>query len=226
MERKVKNKKIFPQELQELFKALYSAGFFEESVLAGSWVMPLYQELFGIQYILKTLDIDFAVEVVKKRTIRADLEKIITGLGYLPTLMQSGMQTFTRENFTIEFVAHRRGGRDDEVIPVRRWNITAHPLPFVDILLDFPFTADFGEYRLRAPIPEAFFVHKLLIAQRRIAKDKGIKDIEQCSVIAPKVNTELLKAVIESLRLSKASKKAIRASCRAINFPPQKLPFA
>ena len=44
----VKNKDIFPGEVRELLQALHSVGFFEESMLIGSWVMPLYQELFGI----------------------------------------------------------------------------------------------------------------------------------------------------------------------------------
>jgi hypothetical protein len=223
VDKSVKDRNIIPAQVQELFKALYSVGFFEESVLAGSWVMPLYQELFGIQYVLKTLDIDFAVEIVRREGRRADLESILTGLGYLPVMSQSGIQKFTRSNFTVEFVAHRRGGREDEVFPIRRWNITAHPLPFLNILLDFTFTADFDDYKVRVPYPEAFFVHKLLIAQRRITKDKGKKDLEQCAVIASRIDAARLKTIVKTLKLSRTSRKAISASCEAIDFPPQNL---
>ena len=162
----VKNKDIFPVAVRELLHALYSAGFFEESMLIGSWVMPLYQEEFGINYTLRTLDIDFAVKFVyPDKDKKIDLEKVITDLGYIPVMMQSGIRRFTHENFTIEFVVQRKGGRDEEVIPIRKWNITAVPLPFVEILLSSPFTADFGKFKVRAPLPEAFFVHKLIIAQ-------------------------------------------------------------
>jgi len=58
------NKDIFPSEVVELFQAFHDAGFFEESMLIGSWVMPLYQDAFGISYALRTLDIDFAVKLV------------------------------------------------------------------------------------------------------------------------------------------------------------------
>ena len=60
----IKYKDIFPDQVRELLRALYSVGFFEESMLIGSWAMPLYQEAFGINYILRTMDIDFAVKFV------------------------------------------------------------------------------------------------------------------------------------------------------------------
>ena len=220
----VKNKDIFPSEIQELLKVLHSVGFFEDSILIGSWVMPLYQEVFGIHYTLRTLDIDFAVTFVHPGSGRkVNLEKEITDLGYLPVIMRSGIRRFTRENFTIEFVIHRRGGRDDDVVSVKQWNITASPLPFVDLLLSFPFIADFHDFEVRAPIPEAFFVHKMITSQRRRDESKKDKDLDQCSVIAPQLDYDRFKAVVESLKISKKTQKVIRASCEAIGFPPQKL---
>lgn len=218
------NKNIFPSEVVELFQALHDAGFFEESMLVGSWVMPLYQEAFGMPYALRTLDIDFAVRLAASESVKkADLEDIITALGYVPVMMQSGIRKFTRENFTVEFVAHRKGGRDDEVVAIRKWNITAAPLPFVNILLDFPFIADFGDFRVRAPIPEAYFIQKLLTAQRRPGESKRDKDLEQCSVIARRVDPGRLATVVGSLKLGVKSRKALLVSCEAIDFPPQRL---
>jgi len=72
-------------------------------------------------------------------------------------------------------------------------------------------------------MPEAFFVHKMITSQRRRGEGKKDKDIEQCSVIAPQIDPDRLKAVIESLRFSRNTQKAIRASCEAIGFPPQRL---
>lgn len=220
----VKNKNIYPPEVRELLQALYSAGFFEESMLVGSWVMSLYQEAFGIIYTLRTLDIDFAVKFIHSdKDKKTDIEKIITGLGYIPVFMQSGICKYTRENFTVEFLVHRRGGRDDDVVPIRRWNVTAIPLPFIDILFGFPFITDFGNFKVRAPLPEAYFVHKLITAQRRRGEGKQDKDLEQCSIIARHINSDRLKAVIGSLKLSKKTQKAMRASCVTIDFPPQRL---
>ena len=219
-----KYKDIFPDQVRELLRALYSVGFFEESMLIGSWAMPLYQEAFGINYILRTMDIDFAVKFVcSDKGKKVDVEKIITGLGYLSVVMQSGIRKFTREDFTIEFIAHRKGGRDEEVVSIKKWNITASPLPFVDLLQSFPFSADFGDFRVRAPIPEAFFVHKLITAQRRPGESKRDKDLEQCSIIAGQLDSLRLRAVVEYFKPSKKTQKALRASCEAIDFPPQRL---
>jgi hypothetical protein len=220
----IKNKNIFPLEIQELLQALDSVGFFDESMLIGSWVMPLYQEVFGINYSLRTLDIDFAVKFIHPDSDRqADLEKLITNLGYIPIIMRSGIRRFTHENFTIEFVIHRKGGRDDDVVLVRRWNITALPLPFIDLLFSFPFIADFGDFKIRAPIPEAYFVHKLITSQRRRGESKKDKDLEQCSIITRQIDPDRLKAVVETLKISKKTQKVILASCEAIDFPPQNL---
>jgi hypothetical protein len=220
----IRNKDIFPSEVRKLLKALYSVSFFEDSTLIGSWVMPLYREVFGINYTLRTLDIDFAVKFVHPgQDKKVDLEKLITDLGYLPVIMQSGIRRFTRENFTIEFVIHRRGGRDDDVVSVKQWNITASPLPFVDLLLSFPFIADFGDFEVRAPIPEAYFVHKMITSQRRRGESKREKDLDQCSVISPQIDPGRLEAVVETLKISKKTQKLIRASCEAFGFPPQKL---
>jgi len=224
METSLQDKNIFPSEVTELLQALYSVDFFDESLLIGSWVMPLYQEAFGIHYVLRTMDIDFAVKfALSDRDKKVDLEKVITDLGYIPVVMQSGIRKFTRENFTVEFVAHRKGGRDDQIVSIRKWNITASPLPFVDLLLGFSFMADFGSFKVRAPLPEAFFVHKLIIAQRRLGEGKKDKDLDQCSIIARQLNPARLDTVVGSLRLSRKTQKALRASCEAIDFPPQKL---
>jgi hypothetical protein len=224
MEISLKNDNIFPSEVQELLQAFFSVGFFNESLLIGSWVMPLYQEAFGIPYVLRTMDIDFAVKFsLSDGAEKADLEKVITDLGYIPVVMRSGIRRFTRENFTVEFVAHRKGGRDDQVVSIRKWNITASPLPFVDLLLSFPFTADFGNFKVRAPLPEAFFVHKLVTAQRRRGESKKDKDIDQCAAIARQIDSNRLDSVMRSLKLSKKTQKALRVSCEVIDFPPQQL---
>lgn len=224
MEISLSNRNIFPSEVRELLQAFYSVGFFNESLLIGSWVMPLYQEAFGINYVLRTMDIDFAVKFAlsdKDRSV--DLEKVITDIGYIPVVMQSGIRKFTHENFTVEFVAHRKGGRDNEVVSIDKWNITAYPLPFVDLLLSFPFIADFESFKVKAPLPEAFFVHKLITAQRRPGESKRDKDLDQCSIIALQLDPDRLDTVVRSLKLSKKTQKALRASCDAIDFPPQKL---
>lgn len=215
---------LFPEPVRGLLRTLHGVGFFEDSVLVGSWVMPLYGRLIGIVYPLRTLDIDFAVQLASARCSgRTDLEAVLLALGYLPSTSQSGVQRFTREGFTVEFLAHRRGGRDRDAVFVRSWNITAQPLPFLNLLLDHAFWTDFRTHKVKAPLPEAFFVHKLITAQRRLEAGKSGKDLEQCAAIAPKLEQVRLRAVMKTLKLSPVLRKALRASAEAISFPPHEL---
>ena len=39
------NESFFPTEIRALLRTLSEAGFFERSLLIGSWVMPIYREL-------------------------------------------------------------------------------------------------------------------------------------------------------------------------------------
>jgi hypothetical protein len=170
------------------------------------------------------LHIDFAVQLTSAgRSGKTDLEEILLALGYLPSTSQSGVQRFTREGFTVEFLAHRRGGRDRDAVFERSWNITAQPLPFLNILLEHAFWGDLRTYKVKAPLPEAFFVHKLIAAQRRPEDGKRSKDLEQCAAIAGKLQEERLRTVMRAVKLSPAVRKALRASAEAISFPPQEL---
>ncbi|MBI5443521.1 MAG: hypothetical protein HY900_20215 [Deltaproteobacteria bacterium] len=79
----------FPGQVTELLRTLDGVGFFETSMLVGSWVMSVYGDVFGIRYPLRTLDIDFGVEFVAGgKAATADLEELLVGLScaaILPT---------------------------------------------------------------------------------------------------------------------------------------------
>lgn len=224
MELRVCEETLFPDPVRELLRTLDGVGFFEDSVLVGSWVMPIYGRLFGTVYPLRTLDIDFAVQLAPTvRSGRTDLEATLLALGYVPSTSHSGVQRFTREGFTVEFLVHRRGGRDRGAVFVRSWNITAQPLPFLNLLLDHVFSANLGTCTVKVPLAEAFFVHKLITARRRLEAGKSSKDLEQCAAIAPKLEGARLRRVMQVVKLGPAVKKALRASAGAISFPPQEL---
>jgi hypothetical protein len=141
----------------------------------------------------------------------------------LEPLGQPNAQKFSRAGFTIEFIIHRRGGRDKDSVFVRDWNITAIPLPFVNIMTDFPFMAECGGYQIKAPIPEAFFLHKLITLARRLETSKRLKDLEQCTAIASGLEQKRLEEVCHSVRLSARTWNTVKSSCEAIHFPPQLL---
>jgi len=214
------DKVVLPDEITALLRALSSAGFFKQSTLIGSWVMPVYQELYQVRYVLKTLDIDLAVHVAHGRKgTRTNLEQLITDIGYTSYVAAGGVQKFSSGGYEVEFIVHRKGGLDTDAMPVREWNVIAQPLPFISLLIDFSEEAQLHDFSIRFPIPEAFFLHKLIIAQKRRKETKRLKDLDQCSVLMSIMKDDQLQQVIQSIRISKDTRRLIRKSCEAIGFP-------
>jgi hypothetical protein len=173
---------------------------------------------------LRTLDVDFAVHLAHPhKQMRADLERLITDLGFVDYIAAEGVQKFTAAGYEVEFIAQRPGGRDVGSLAVREWNLNALPLPFISILTDFSETATLNGFTFRFPIPEAFFVHKLIIAPRRKTDAKREKDLEQCVVLASVLDDERRQRVMESQRFGKETKRHLAQSCAAIDFPLQRL---
>jgi hypothetical protein len=217
---KILNNINFPDGITALLRALSNAGFFEQSTLIGSWVMPIYQELYQIRYVLRTMDIDLAVHAVHGRKgLRTNLEQLITSIGYISYVSTGGVQKFSSSGYEVEFIVHRKGGLDTDAMPVREWNVIAQPLPFISILIDFSEEARLDDFVIRFPIPEAFFAHKLIVAQRRRGEAKRLKDLDQCSVLMSIIRDDPLREVLQSIRMSKDTKRLIRRSCDLIGFP-------
>lgn len=199
-------------------------GFFERSLLIGSWVMPIYQELYQAHYALKTFDVDFAVHIAHLRhQMRTDLEKLIIGLGFTDYIAAEGIQKFTAGGYEVEFITQRPGARDIAALQVKEWNINAIPLPFISIMIDFSETAELDGFTLRFPIPEAYFLHKLIISQKRPKETKRIKDLDQCAVLIDVLDDSRLKEVVDAYRFGKDTRRLIAASCLAIDFPLHRL---
>jgi len=125
----------------------------------------------------------------------------------------------------VEFIAQRPGGREIGALAVREWNIIALPLPFISILINFSEATVFDGVVIRFPIPEAFFIHKLIVVPRRLSVEKREKDLEQCTALVPVLNDERLRRVMQSQRFGKETRRHIAQSCAAIDFPLQRLGF-
>jgi hypothetical protein len=93
------------------------------------------------------MDVDFAVHVAHARSqLRADLKQLITGLGFTDYLAAEGVLKFTGGGYEVEFIGQRSGGRNPGFLSVPEWNVTAIPLPFINILMDFSDFRQKGDY--------------------------------------------------------------------------------
>ena len=216
------NKRInIPEQVRLIFTTLDSAGFFDDGILVGSWAMLFYQEAFGIEYVLRTNDIDFALlpDVAKKKK-GPDLEAAFSEQGFDPiTDILSGLQKFLAGTFEIEFLVHRKGGRE-EIVMVSKYNVNAQPLPFLDLLFIEPIIVHHPDFKVRLPSPEAMFLHKLIIAQRRKKESKKAKDLEQCATLAPHLVITRLADIAQNYKMGRETKRSILTSCEAIDYQP------
>jgi hypothetical protein len=206
-----------PQPVCDALAALNDANFFSDGLLVGSWAMLFYKELFGIEYVLRTDDIDFALRSdAAKEKAGTDLEAALAEKGFDPVIdLLSGLQKFLAGTFEVEFLIHRRGGRD-EIVTVSKYNINAQPLPFLDLLFFAPIEVRLADFKVCIPSPESLFLHKLIISQRRKKESKRAKDLEQCATLAPYMNREKLAKIVQDYRMSKETIRSIRKSCDAI----------
>jgi len=222
----IQRPEIFP-EIRELLRSLFITGFFSHGLLTGSWVFPLYESAFNIRYPLKTFDIDFVVNLSSFRSLKSvDLEKTLVGLGYVTVFdYRTGLRKYSKEGFEVEFLVQRRGSRDLDHIAVKQLNVTATPLPFLQILFHATLAVNLGDFKIKIPAPEALFVHKLIIAQRRTSLVKKENDLSQCKALIPVLNQKEMLKIVRFFKFSTKTKKAIISSCHAIEFPPQSFDF-
>jgi hypothetical protein len=103
------------------------------------------------------MDVDLAVHVARKQGgLRSDLTKLITGLGFTDYLAAEGVQKFTGGGYDVEFLGQRSGGRNVDFLSIPEWNVTAIPLPFINILLRFSNVIELRDCSIRFPFPRLF----------------------------------------------------------------------
>ena len=215
-----------PDHIRELFIELCSVGFFKESVIIGTWAITFYRAIYNIIPQAYTSDIDFAVRIAlkKKTVLNVDLEEVFRRLGYTSNLVTGGLQRFFRLGYDVEFIVHdRRLKKEPDVVNIPEWNINAQPLPFIRLLLENTQKIYTENYYVRIPIPEAFFFHKLIIAQRRQREEKRRKDLGQCKSLSRVLDEKRLQLIAKSEKLSSKTKKLIQKSCEIIDFPFERL---
>ena len=213
-----------PDHIRDLFIELCSVGFFKESVLIGTWAIIFYRAIYRIIPQAYTSDVDLAVRLLQKKQTVVDLEEVFRRLGYTSNVVTGGLQKFFRLGYDVEFIVHdRRLKKEKDVVMIPEWNINAQPLPFIRLLLENTQKVYTENYYIRVPIPEAFFFHKLIIAQRRQREEKRRKDLGQCEALSGILNEERLQLVVKSEKLGPQTKRQIQNSCETIAFPYERL---
>ena len=203
----------------KLLRELAVLDFFSRGLLIGSWPMIIYADHFTLSYALMTNDIDFAISGAMKLpdTPSETIPKLMERLGYSVINDYSGIETFLQGEFEVEFLTHRKGGRSDQAsVVVLPWQVSAQPLPFIDMLFIRPVTVTIEDFQINIPSPEALMLHKLIIAQRRTGpskEEKKEKDLQQCSALVQIAQVVEVQQILADYRMSKDVQRSLETSC-------------
>lgn len=164
----------------EVMSHLQEHGVLDDIILIGSWCLFFYKEHFGNSHHVpevRTLDLDFLVpnppHIKKKVNVKALLEQ----LGFKEkhdTL--SGLSKFSHKDLVVEFLIPELGRGKNEAYEVKKLNINAVGLRFLNLLQSHTITMTRDQMTVRLPEPAVYVLHKHIISERRLNLDKKDKD--------------------------------------------------
>lgn len=187
-----------------VLRAFADAGVFEAgAVLVGTHAFGVIGNLLGMRLSganLRTDDLDLAaVSLLAASEESADAEGALERLqmGFLPVPGLDSRRPSTSfkvrgESLRVDFLTP---GEGDFPVPLPRLGTSAHPLPFMDYLIENPekgAVVDAGGFLVNVPAPARFALHKVIVADERplFQQSKAGKDLAQAA--------QLLEALAEA----------------------------
>jgi hypothetical protein len=167
--------------LVKVLSDLQDAGILKHLVLVGSWCQDFYRYQFGNPKEIpatKTMDADILIPRRMPRVnppvdIVAIMKKIDFTFDIAPS---SGLYKFNHPLLKVEFLTDP-GAKPDEVARhFEQLGVTAQELHFMSLPLSYNYPFTYKHLTFNIPEPEAFALHKLIVCQRRLNKDKAEKD--------------------------------------------------
>lgn len=183
-----------------VFELIERAGvFLVGGVLVGSHAFALYGNMLGVQWqtqTTRTQDMDVAAARhmligVPNREVRLKQALLESEMGFIevPTLDRTSASTKLRirgHQLSVDILTPMLGRTSSKPVYLGALDAYAEPVRFLDYLLENPQPAVVvarAGILVNVPTPARYALHKLVIAQRRIAamQTKTIKDIEQAN---------------------------------------------
>ncbi|MBA7471156.1 hypothetical protein ES705_01725 [subsurface metagenome] len=164
----------------EILRRLSRVRVLNNIVLIGSWCIPFYKEYFAkVKYVpsIRTRDIDFLIPVPSRIQKKVDIPELVKDLGFV--IGFKGPQGYIRlehPKLFIEFLVPEKGKGTDKPYPLPKLGVNAIALRFLNFLSENTIKIKIEDFYLTLPHPANFSLHKLIVFQRRIKRDKAIKD--------------------------------------------------
>lgn len=159
--------------IDNILGKLQEEDILKHLLIVGSWSLYFYKYHYEATSLppLRTEDIDFDANFLRKQKKPVDISEILRNLGFETIFHNNGCISFicntAGERFKIEFLIPEKGKPTDEPVDIKGFGISAQPLRWLDILEKDIVTVDYKGLKVNIPNPARFAVHKLIISQRR-----------------------------------------------------------
>jgi len=186
------------------------AGVFRMGgILVGTQAFSAYGNVLGVRFeqqALRTQDIDIGID------LSAEMEPLNESV--------STSFKIRGRDLRVDFLTPLLGPDSEEPVFLPGLGVAAHPLRFLDYLIESPAQAaivGLDGILVNVPDPARFAFHKLLISQRRPVSEqaKAAKDLRQAGALIEVLLLDRpgdLPIAWEALRPSPAAVKAVRAA--------------
>lgn len=168
--------------LLTVLRKFQEVGILTDLMLIGSWCLQFYRYHFEQPEklpVFRTLDVDFLIPHASRIKTEVDVPEILRKEGFAPTYNRSsGIVKYNHRELQVEFLVPELGKGGDRVQEIKNLHIKAVALRYLNLLLDYPLFVNYEGLRIRVPEPAAFALHKFIISQRRINKEKQKTDLE------------------------------------------------
>ena len=162
--------------------ALYESGVLEDIVLIGSWCHYFYRVYFSNAQeipLLRTLDIDFLIP--NPFNIRKDVNipEILGNLDFVSSHdYLTGYTKYVHPELELEFLIPELGrGQGNKPYEIPKLHINAQGLRFLNLLQSHTIKIEYENINVIVPEPSAYVLHKFIIQERRINKEKQKRDL-------------------------------------------------
>ncbi len=133
------------------------------------------------------MDIDFVFALRTRSLKKVELGSFLKEKGFSRMAVSELEVFYVSESLRIDFLIQQRKPQEKAVF-IEKLGIYAVPLYFIDYLIPEKIEIE----GIPLPLPERFYLHKLIVSQKRQTPSKALKDLEQAKAIKEVLNQKKL----------------------------------
>lgn len=161
---------------------LHGTGVLEDIILIGSWCHYFYKIYFSNAPeipLLRTMDIDFLIPNPPKIQREINIPEILENLDFMPSHNYLTEHTkYVHPELELEFLIADLGrGKGNKPYQIPKLHINAQGLRFLNLLQSYTLKIKYENMSIMVPEPAAYVLHKFIIYERRLNKEKQIRDL-------------------------------------------------